>query len=154
MQIANCDEVRNITTQIFGEKPQILPLAFGDFNSDKLTDVIAINEDRTKISILLAEEQTFTSSLISHHTYFKDPAKVDKKKLKIECNFNDEIIESVAPGDFDGDGGMDLFVLVKREDEEDDMVRKRFFCTHEFTTCFMIASAFLLRNFCVTAFAL
>ena len=40
LPFANCDEVRNITTQIFGEKTQILPLAFGDFNSDKLTDVI------------------------------------------------------------------------------------------------------------------
>ena len=113
-------QVRNITSQIFGGNVKdIVPVAFGDFNSDKLTDVIALNNERNKISILLAEEQTFTSSIISHHTYFKDPAKLDKKKLKVECHFNDETVESVAPGDFDGDGGMDLFVLVKRDDEED-----------------------------------
>ena len=110
------NEVRNITSQIFGGKKDILPVAFGDFNSDKLTDVIALNQDRNKISILLAAEQTFTSSIISHHTYFKDPSKLDKKKLKVECHFNDEIVESVAPGDFDGDGGMDLFVVIKREE--------------------------------------
>ena len=112
------NEVRNITSQIFGGKKDILPVAFGDFNSDKLTDVIALNQDRNKISILLAAEQTFTSSIISHHTYFKDPSKLDKKKLKVECHFNDEIVESVAPGDFDGDGGMDLFVVIKREEED------------------------------------
>ena len=120
-QLANGEQVRNITTNIFGDNTQILPMAFGDFNSDKLTDVIAISLDRTKLSILLAEEQTFTSSIISHHTYFKNPAKVDKKRLKLECNSNDEVIENVVLGDFDGDGGMDLFVLVKREEE--DMVR-------------------------------
>ena len=97
-------QLKNITTKIFGETTDLLPVAFGDFNSDKMTDVIMVNKDRNKIFILLASEQTFSSALTSH-TYFTLPSQLDKKNMKLECTLEDDVIESIVPGDFDGDGG-------------------------------------------------
>ena len=116
-------QLKNITKNIFGsdDHVEMLPVAFGDFNSDKLTDVIVLNQDRSEISILLAREQTFTLALTSR-TYFQFPSEVDKKKLKLKCTLNNVKIESVIPGDFDGDGGMDIFVTIKEEDEETEKV--------------------------------
>ena len=115
-------QLKNITEQVFGQDVNLLPVAFGDFNSDKLTDLFVINEDRTKISILLAQEETF-SSVLTSHTYFISPSKVDKKKLKLECTLNNAVIHALIPGDFVGDGGMDVFVLIKSDDsEEENMV--------------------------------
>ena len=91
-------QLKNITKNIFGDHVEKLPVAFGDFNSDKLTDLFVINQDRNKLSILLATEQTF-SSVLTSHTYFQFPSEVDKKKLKLECAFNDIKIESIIPGD-------------------------------------------------------
>lgn len=116
--LGDCHQLRNVTGQVFGDQLDVLPVAFGDFNSDKLTDLFVVNPERNKISILLAEEQTFSSVLTSHN-YFSRPSTVDKKKLKLECTINNALIESVAPGDFDGDGGMDVFILVKYEDDVD-----------------------------------
>lgn len=116
-QQATSLDLKNITENVFGEEVNLLPVAFGDFNSDKLTDVFVVNQERNKISILLAREQTF-SSVLSEQTYFLSPSKADKKKLKLECALNDVLIEAVTPGDFDGDGGMDAFVLVKSVEDE------------------------------------
>ena len=115
-------QLKNITKNIFGDHVEKLPVAFGDFNSDKLTDLFVINQDRNKLSILLATEQTF-SSVLTSHTYFQFPSEVDKKKLKLECAFNDIKIESIIPGDFDGDGGMDVFVTIT-DDDVPDLVSK------------------------------
>ena len=62
--LAQSSELKNITEKVFGNNLGKLPLAFGDFNSDKLTDIFVIIEERNKISILLAQEQTFSSVLI------------------------------------------------------------------------------------------
>lgn len=110
-------ELRNITKNVFGDDLNYLPMAFGDFNSDKLTDLFAISDDRSKISILLAIEDSF-SSVLTSHTYFKNPSQVDKNKLKVECTIDDATIESLVPGDFDGDGGMDIFILVNSTDTD------------------------------------
>lgn len=116
-QHASSMDLKNITENVFGDEVNLLPVAFGDFNSDKLTDVFVVNPERNKISILLAREQTF-SSVLSEQTYFLSPSKADKKKLKLECALNDVLIEAITPGDFDGDGGMDAFVLVKEEEDQ------------------------------------
>ena len=50
--------------------------------------------------------------------------RVDKKKLKLECTLNNKLIESVIPGDFDGDGGMDVFVTVKDDDDDETLADK------------------------------
>ena len=54
--------LRNETSPVFGSpSPTSLPLAFGDFNSDKLTDLIVLDSlDRSKVSVLLAQEQTLS----------------------------------------------------------------------------------------------
>jgi len=118
-------QLKNITKNIFGSgnHVEMLPVAFGDFNSDKLTDIFVLNQDRNKLSILLAREQTFTLALTSR-TYFQFPSEVDKKKLKLECTLNNVKIESVIPGDFDGDGGMDIFVTIKDDDDDETLADK------------------------------
>ena len=113
---------KNVTKEIFGDELNFLPVAFGDFNSDKLTDLFVIAVDRKTIYVLLAEGEELFSKPFSSHIYFKMPSKIGKRKLK--CTFNNKIIESVIPGDFDGDGGMDLFVLTSKIDTEDEPVSK------------------------------
>lgn len=60
--------LRNVTSSVFGEDLPggILPLAFGDFNSDKLTDLLVMTGTST-LSILLAKPQTFA---MESGTYF------------------------------------------------------------------------------------
>ena len=121
LHVGVSQQLKNITKNIFGSQVEMLPMAFGDFNSDKLTDLFVIDNERNKLSILLAQEQTFSLALTSH-TYFQFPSEVDKKKLKLACTLNNVLIESVIPGDFDGDGGMDVFVTVKNPDDKDDAI--------------------------------
>ena len=86
-------------------------------------DIFVITEDKTKISILLAQPETL-SSVLSSHTYFLMPSQANKdKKLKLNCPIDFGVISSLIPGDFDGDGGMDVFILVK-PDDQDSTVRK------------------------------
>ena len=127
LQTGFSQQLKNITKNIFGsgDHVEMLPVAFGDFNSDKLTDIFVLNQDRNKLSILLAREQTFTLALTSR-TYFQFPSEVDKKKLKLECTLNNVKIESVIPGDFDGDGGMDVFVTIKDDDDDETLADKVF----------------------------
>ena len=68
------------------------------------------------------------------HTYFLNPAEADKKKLKLECTLNNQQIESIIPGDFDGDGGMDIFVVVKSDEDTDETVSEKKFWP--FSRCF------------------
>ena len=52
------------------------------------------------------------------------PSQANKdKKLKLNCPIDFGVISSLIPGDFDGDGGMDVFILVK-PDDQDSTVRK------------------------------
>ena len=88
--------LRNVTGNIFGEELSILPLAFGDFNSDKLTDLIVLDyADRSKLSILLAKSQTFS---LGPAKYFDPPSEAKKKSLL--CYFNGKDVISAAPGEY------------------------------------------------------
>ena len=116
---------KNVTKEIFGHELNFLPVAFGDFNSDKLTDLFVITADRKTIFVLLAEGEELFSKPFSSHIYFKMPSKIGKRRL--QCTLNNKIIESVIPGDFDGDGGMDVFVLTSKIDTEDEPVSKLYF---------------------------
>ena len=49
-------------------------------------------------------------------------AKKDKK-LKLECLIDFGKLSSLIPGDFDGDGGMDVFVLVKPDEDDSNVSR-------------------------------
>lgn len=82
----------DITNLVFGSIRDGLPAAFGDFNSDELTDVFVLrNKHRTVEVMLAADEEPFLRS------------------SSLKCNFT-QMITSVVPGDFDGDAFMDILV--------------------------------------------
>ncbi|XP_018318815.1 T-cell immunomodulatory protein [Agrilus planipennis] len=85
----------DITNLVFGEITDVLPAAFGDFNSDELTDVFVLGSDGKTVEILLAAEE--------------EPLLRRSKTNKLTCKFEDHIT-SVVPGDFDGDALMDVLV--------------------------------------------
>ena len=86
--------LKNVTHNIFGDEVAILPLAFGDFNSDKLTDLIVLDQaDRSKLSVLLARSQTFS---LGPDKYFDPPTEAKKNGLL--CYLNGRDVISAAPG--------------------------------------------------------
>ena len=117
--------LKNVTDAVFGgiSGPQgdlgdLLPMAFGDFNYDKFTDIFTINHERNKIRILLAKADELTSTHPSENTNGFQMV-TDGKHLS--CTFNNMKIESVIPADFDGNGAMDVLMVVKDEDEPQDL---------------------------------
>ncbi|KAL0125724.1 hypothetical protein PUN28_004644 [Cardiocondyla obscurior] len=87
---ARCSD---ITPAVFGNAQYSMPAAFGDFNSDELTDVFMLSQDTHTVEIFLAAEQ--------------EPLL--RPKPDLSCRF-DEHVTSVVPGDFDGDVFMDILV--------------------------------------------
>ena len=58
-------DLTNITQAVFGqtkEKRSFIPAAFGDFNSDKQTDLIVLKDMQKAVAVLLATEQSVVSS--------------------------------------------------------------------------------------------
>ncbi|XP_057325196.1 T-cell immunomodulatory protein [Microplitis mediator] len=82
----------DITSSIFGSFLEFSPAAFGDFNSDELTDVFALTKDSKTLEILLAHDQ--------------EPIL---RPSNLTCSFKNSIT-SVVPGDYDGDVFMDVLV--------------------------------------------
>lgn len=86
----------NITPAVFGNVLDGMPAAFGDFNSDELTDVFMLrgkpNGSQT-VEIFLAADQEPLLRPAPH----------------LNCSFKDHVT-SVVPGDFDGDVFMDILV--------------------------------------------
>lgn len=87
---ATCSD---ITSAVFGNVLDGMPAAFGDFNSDELTDVFMLCKDGRTVEIFLAAEQ---EPLLQPAPY-------------LNCSFADRVT-SVVPGDFDGDVFMDILV--------------------------------------------
>ncbi|KAL3270196.1 hypothetical protein HHI36_009252 [Cryptolaemus montrouzieri] len=86
----------DITKLIFGSNTNGLPAAFGDFNSDELTDVFVLQDNERTVEILLANEE--------------EPLLRSAHPKPFRCTFNHSQITSVVPGDFDGDAFMDVLV--------------------------------------------
>ncbi|KAL7293645.1 hypothetical protein TKK_0012726 [Trichogramma kaykai] len=84
----------DITTAVFGKELDRMPAAFGDFNSDELTDVFVLTKDAKTVQIMLA--------------YMEEPLL--RPSEKYSCTFNKSKITSVVPGDFDGDVFMDIMI--------------------------------------------
>lgn len=87
------------TSQVFGDRTDGLPAAFGDFNSDELTDMFVIQDTNT-LQILLGSD--------------KEPTMHAAPDLK--CKF-DRHLTSVVPGDFDGDALMDVMVTLMDQND-------------------------------------
>lgn len=87
----------DITYPVFGNSIQGQPAAFGDFDSDELTDMFILKDKGQSIEIMFG----------SNVEPFLKPGTQTK------CKFNKHLITSVVPGDFNGDALMDLLVTVK-----------------------------------------
>lgn len=94
---------RDITDSVFGSANTGVLAAFGDFNSDKLTDLFLISSDMHNLDIRIATG-----------------AKPTFQKSDIKCTVPG-IITSVMPGDFDGDSIMDILVTAKADPSSKDM---------------------------------
>lgn len=86
----------DITSFAFGSLTNEFPAAFGDFNSDELTDLFVIDMDGRTVRILIASP---------NKPYFED--KGDGYKCVLPPDYK---VTSVVPGDFDGDALMDFLV--------------------------------------------
>lgn len=87
----------DITYLVFGNNVQGQPVAFGDFDSDELTDMFILKDNSQTVEIMFG----------SNVEPFLKPG------TKTKCKFNTHTITSVVPGDFNGDALMDLLVTVK-----------------------------------------
>lgn len=94
----------DITKNVFGSIQDGTIAAFGDFNSDELTDVFMLTNKGKTLQILLGAD---TEPLL---------------RPSSKCEFNNLEITSVVPGDFDGDAFMDLMITTKSKDDNDDLV--------------------------------
>ncbi|KAJ8940628.1 hypothetical protein NQ318_020685 [Aromia moschata] len=100
----------DITRLVFGGSTDGMPAAFGDFNSDELTDVFVLRNNARTIEILLAHEE--------------EPL-LQPAQPPLRCTFLNATITSVVPGDFDGDAMMDVLVTTRRtltEADPDDAI--------------------------------
>ncbi|KAH8404440.1 hypothetical protein KR222_000426 [Zaprionus bogoriensis] len=84
----------NITNIVFGNIREGVVAAFGDFNSDELTDIFIIRDKRRTLQILFG---MYEWPLLNPGPF---------------CTFNGNIA-GVIPGDFDGDALMDVLVNVE-----------------------------------------
>lgn len=91
----------DITPAVFGSVLDGMPAAFGDFNSDELTDVFMLRENGMKVEIFLAAE--------------REPHL--KPSSDLSCTFN-HLIVGVVPGDFDGDVFMDVLVITYNKEKK------------------------------------
>lgn len=82
---------------MFGNDVQGQPAAFGDFDSDELTDMFILKDQGRSVEIMFG----------SNVEPFLRP------NTQTKCKFNKHQITSVVPGDFNGDALMDLLVTVK-----------------------------------------
>ncbi|XP_015592972.1 T-cell immunomodulatory protein [Cephus cinctus] len=92
LAVVHCSD---ITPAVFGSVLDGLPAAFGDFDSDELTDVFVIHNDKKTVEILLGADQ--------------EPLLRPGQNLS--CTFDYPIV-SVVPGDFDGDVFMDVLIIL------------------------------------------
>ena len=87
----------DVSEAVLGSFRHFLPAAFGDYNSDKQTDLFVLDKDRKSLEILLAQRT-------------ENPMM---RRSKLRCEYPGIVIESVVPSDFDGDGAMDVLVVTR-----------------------------------------
>lgn len=86
----------NITDLVFGKTANYMPAAFGDFNSDKHTDMIVLTEDLKTVKVLISNLEA---------------PLLRESDQGLSCTFEKLWIKSIVPGDFDGNGAMDLLLV-------------------------------------------
>uniref|UniRef100_A0A1I8NPN0 T-cell immunomodulatory protein TIP C2 domain-containing protein n=1 Tax=Stomoxys calcitrans TaxID=35570 RepID=A0A1I8NPN0_STOCA len=98
-------KANDVTNQVFGNVKEGIVAAFGDFNSDELTDVFMLKDRQQILQILYGAD---TDPLLRSGPY---------------CHYTDYKIVSVIPGDFDGDALMDVLVAIKPLTSSDNVYR-------------------------------
>ncbi|XP_060767626.1 T-cell immunomodulatory protein [Neoarius graeffei] len=88
--------LQDVTGDLFGSENAGTVAAFGDFNSDKQTDVFVIRAD-SELVIFLADVKA---------PYFKPKVRVKKDAFPSDVS----VISSVVPADYDGDSQMDVLL--------------------------------------------
>ncbi|KAF7990439.1 hypothetical protein HCN44_000244 [Aphidius gifuensis] len=91
---SSCD----ITSAVFDNVLDGMPAAFGDYDSDELTDVFVIRKDGKTLEILLSNE---------HEPLLRS--------TNLTCKFENRIT-SIVPGDYDGNVFMDILVTTLDND--------------------------------------
>ena len=77
-----CSDLTAVTQAVFGDEAnskELIPAAFGDFNSDKLTDLIVFDSQRRSVAVLLASEQSVVP------TDSSPMFRKDQKNLNCSC---------------------------------------------------------------------
>lgn len=103
--IFNATKCSDITNLVFGSLTDGMPAAFGDFNSDELTDVFVLRDNGKTVEIFLAAEE--------------EPLLRLARPNPLRCAFDNLLITSVVPGDFDGDALMDILVTTIHKNGEE-----------------------------------
>ncbi|XP_064414580.1 T-cell immunomodulatory protein isoform X2 [Latimeria chalumnae] len=95
--------LQNVTAELFGSEAFGTVAAFGDFNSDKQTDLFVIRGK--ELVIFLADKKA---------PYFKPQIKISLK--------GQVVISSVVPGDYDGDSQMDVLLTTFQANSDETSV--------------------------------
>uniref|UniRef100_A0A8B9G9N6 Integrin alpha FG-GAP repeat containing 1 n=1 Tax=Amazona collaria TaxID=241587 RepID=A0A8B9G9N6_9PSIT len=105
------ETLQNVTAQLFGPEAYGTLAAFGDFNSDKQTDLFVLRGN--ELVIFLADQK---------EPYFKPRVK----SLSV-------VITSVVPGDYDGDSQMDVLLTTQAQNHGRDELSVFIFWGHNQT---------------------
>ncbi|KYO27269.1 T-cell immunomodulatory protein [Alligator mississippiensis] len=108
--------LHNVTAQLFGSEARGVLAAFGDFNSDKQTDLFVLR-DGNELFIFLADQK---------EPYFKPKVKLSMKSYEV-------VITSVVPGDYDGDSQMDVLLTTRPQNRGTDELSVFIFWGHNQT---------------------
>uniref|UniRef100_A0A8B9NQ92 Integrin alpha FG-GAP repeat containing 1 n=1 Tax=Apteryx owenii TaxID=8824 RepID=A0A8B9NQ92_APTOW len=110
--------LQNVTAQLFGTEAYGTLAAFGDFNSDKQTDLFVLRGGN-KLLIFLADQK---------EPYFKPRVNLSIKPPSV--------ITSVVPGDYDGDSQMDVLLTTRTQNHGKDELSVFIFWGHNQTLDF------------------
>ncbi|XP_028258000.1 T-cell immunomodulatory protein [Parambassis ranga] len=102
----NTFALQDVTADLFGGVNNGTVAAFGDFNSDKQTDIFIIRE-QSELVIYLADSKA---------PYFKPKVHIRKDNLP-----RDTLITSVVPGDYDGDSQMDVLLTSQTKNKKESV---------------------------------
>ncbi|XP_041649857.1 T-cell immunomodulatory protein [Cheilinus undulatus] len=94
----NTNALQDVTADLFGAENHGTVAAFGDFYSDKQTDIFVIRE-QSEVVIFYADSKA---------PYFKPKVTITKDILP-----GNTIITGVVPGDYDGDSQMDVLLTAQ-----------------------------------------
>lgn len=102
--LTDTDDDKIVFDRAFSDNKQFLiadciPLAFGDFNADKIVDIFCRNTAGDQLRVMLNDDRS--------------PTSIEKDRV----NFTG-ILSDVLAADYDGDSKLDLFVLYKLNQDD------------------------------------